>query len=322
MSWRATVESTVLARRNARLVATLWLFNLALAFAGALPGWMTLSSLMGSLPAADALGAAFHFGVLSDLSELQPGLVSGFGRAALAALALGLVVALATTGGTLEVLTSGDERSFAHRFGRGAGRFFLRFLRLGLITLVTAPIVTGLSAAPLLALSRQLRRESGSEWLAVSMWLLAVAVAGLVLLFVLLVQDAARVLLVRDDERRVRRVLRPALATVLRHPLKWLSVWSWNAVLLLVLFAVYLALSNAVPPAKLLVVLVLLQQAFVLLRCGLRVALLGAEVELVAALRPRPPAPPAAAAPPQAEPELPEPPSEPEPEGGAPVGLA
>jgi hypothetical protein len=235
MSWRATVESTVLARRNARLVATLWLFNLALALAGALPGWMTLSSLMGSLPAADALGEAFHFGVLSDLSELQPGLVSGFGRAALAALALGLVVALATTGGTLEVLTSGDERSFAHRFGRGAGRFFLRFLRLGLITLVTAPIVTGLSAAPLLALSRQLRRESGSEWLAVSMWLLAVAVAGLVLLFVLLVQDAARVLLVRDDERRVRRVLRPALATVLRHPLKWLSVWSWNAVLLLVL---------------------------------------------------------------------------------------
>ena len=30
---------------------------------------------------------------------------------------------------------------------------------------------------------------------------------------------AARVLLVRDDERRVRRLLRPALASVLRHPL-------------------------------------------------------------------------------------------------------
>jgi hypothetical protein len=317
MSWRATLRGTAVARHNPRLVATLWLFNLALALAAGLPGWLTLSSVMGSLPAADALGEAFRFGVLADLSEIQPGLVSGFGRAALAAFGLGLIVALATTGGTLEVLTSGDERSFAHRFGRGAGRFFLRFLRLGLITLVTAPLVTGLAAAPLLALSRHLRRESGSEWLAVSIWLLAVAAAGAVLVFVLLVQDAARVLLVRDDESRVRRLLLPALATVLRHPLKWLSVWSWNAVLLLSLFALYLALSSAVPPGRLLVVLVLLQQAFVLLRCALRVALLGAEIELVSALRPRPPAAPADTPPSPAQPELEEPPAEPE--GGAPV---
>ena len=320
MSLGATLRGTAAARRNPRLVATLWLFNLALAVAGALPGWMTLSSVMGSLPAADALGEAFRFGVLSDLSEIQPGLVSGLARAALAVFGLGLVVALATTGGTLEVLTSGDARSFAHRFGRGAGRFFLRFLRLGLITLVTAPLATGLVAVPLLALSRHLRRESGSEWLAVSVWLLAVAAAGAVLVFVLLVQDAARVLLVRDDERRVRRLLRPALATVLRHPLKWLSLWSWNALLLLALFALYLALSSAVPPGKLLVVLVLLQQAFVLLRCGLRVALLGAEIELVTALRPRAPAAPAAASPAAPQPELLEPPAEPE--GGAAVGLA
>jgi hypothetical protein len=312
MSWRATLRGTAVARQNPRLVVTLWLFNLALALAAGLPGWLTLASVMGSLPAADALGEAFRFGVVADLSEIQPGLVSGFGRAALAAFGLGLIVALATTGGTLEVLTSGDERSFAHRFGRGAGRFFLRFLRLGLMTLVAAPLATGLAAAPLLALSRHLRRESGSEWLAVSVWLLAVAVAGAVLVFVLLVQDAARVLLVRDDERRVRRLLRPALATVLRHPLKWLSVWSWNAVLLLALFALYLAL----PPGRLLVVLVLLQQAFVLLRCALRVALLGAEIELVSALRPRPPAAPAVT-PSTAQPEVEEPPAEPE--GGAPV---
>ena len=318
MSLRATLAGTGIARRNPRLVATLWLFNLALALAAGLPAWLTLSSLMGPLPGADVLGEAFRFGVLADLSEIQPGLVSGLGRAALASFGLGLLVALATTGGSLEVLASGDDRSFAHRFGRGAGRFFLRFLRLGLITLAVAPVAAGLVAAPLLALSQKLRRESGSEWLSMTVWLLAVGAAGLVLVLVLLVQDAARVLLVRDDERRVRRLLRPALATVLGHPLKWLSVWSWNAVLLLALFALYLALSSAVPPGKLLVVLVLLQQGFVLLRCGLRVALLSAEIELVAALRPRPAAPPVAPPPPP-QPELLEPPAEPE--GGAP-GLA
>jgi len=316
VSWRATLRGTAVARGNPGLVVTLWLFNLALALAAGMPGWLTLSSVMGPLPGADALGEAFRFGVLADLSEVQPGLVAGFGRAALAAFGLGLLVALATTGGTLEVLTSGDERAFAHRFGRGAGRFFGRFLRLGLITLVVAPIATGLTAAPLLALSRQLRRESGSEWLAMSVWVTAVVAAGLVLVFVLLVQDAARVLLVRDDERRVRRLLRPALATVLRHPLKWLGIWSWNALLLLAFFALYMALSSSVPPGRLLVVLVLLQQAFVLVRCGLRVALLGAEIELVSALRPPPlpPAPPPLVPPPPTQPELFEPPpAEPEP---------
>jgi hypothetical protein len=62
---------------------------------------------------------------------------------------------------------------------------------------------------------------------------------------------------------------------------------------------------------------VLLQQAFVLLRCALRVALLGAEIELVSTLRPRLPAPPAVTPAPPAQPELEEPPAEPE--GGAPV---
>jgi hypothetical protein len=51
-------------------------------------------------------------------------------------------------------------------------------------------------------------------------------------------------------------------------------------------FVAYLALANAVPAGPLLVALVLLQQLFVLVRCGLRVALLGAEIALVPVLEP------------------------------------
>jgi len=315
MIWRATARGAAAARANLRLVAALWLVNLALALAAGLPGWLTLSEVMGPLPRADALSESLRFGVVADLAELYPELLTHISRAAIAAFGLAWIVALAATGGTLEVLTSRDARSFAHRFGRGAGRYFGRFLRLALISLVAAPLLVGVTAGPLLAWSRYLRRESGSEWLAMSVWTLALAAAGLALLLTLLVQDAARVRLVREDARRVFREWRSAVVLVLGHPAKWLGVWSWNALALAVAFALFLAVSSAVPPRPLLVVLVLLQQAYVLVRCGLRVALVGAEVELVSSLRPPPAAePPAPVAPPiqeLPEPSPPEPPAAP-----------
>jgi hypothetical protein len=313
MVWRATTRGAAAVRANPRLVATLWLVNLALALATGLPGWLTLSETMGPLPRADALSRSLSFGVVFDLAALYPGLLAHIGRAAVAAFGLALIVALAATGGTLEVLTSQDGRSFAHRFGRGSGRYFGRFLRLALISLVVAPILVAITAGPLLAWSRYLRRESGSEWLAMSVWTLALVVAGVALLLTLLVQDAARVRLVREDGRRAWREWRSAVALVLGHPAQWLGVWSWNALALALAFALFLAVSNAVPPRPLLVVLVLLQQAYVLVRCSLRVALLGAEVELVSGLRPSPaPEPPAPAAPAiqdEPEPSPPEPPA-------------
>jgi hypothetical protein len=285
-------------------VLTLWLCSLALALAVALPQWLALSDAMGPLPGTDALAAALRLGVVADLEELHPGLVAGFARAGLAAFALALLVGLATTGGTLDVLTSGHDRPFAHRFGRGAGRFYARFLRLSLLTLVAAALLLALTAAPLLAWSRYLRRESGSEWLALAVWLSALVVAGLALLFVFLVQDAARVRVVREDQHRVWPLWRSSGGLVIRHPLKWLRLWSWNALLLVLCFGAYVVLAEATP---LLVVLVLLQQAFVLARCGLRVALLNAEIELVGTLRPTNPP----IAPPQDELALPPPVPEP-----------
>jgi hypothetical protein len=307
VSASATRQGLAAARRNTRLVATLWLTNLALALAAAVPVLRAISDAIGLLPAADSLARAFSFGVIVDLSELRPGLVSFLRDAAFGVFGLGLLVGLVASAGSLEVLTSDDDRPFAHRFGRGAFRFFGRFLRLGVTTLVSAVVLTLLLAGPLFALSRYVRRESGSEWLALALLFAAVLVGGLALLVVLLVQDAARILIVRADGHRVLRALRSAVVLVWRSSAAWLGAWAANAALLLVAFAVYLTLSGALPAGRLLVALVVLQQLFVLVRCWLRVALLGAEVALV------PPPPEAPVPQPVVEP-LPEPTPEPTPE--------
>jgi hypothetical protein len=102
--------------------------------------------------------------------------------------------------------------------------------------------------------------------------------AGLVVLRLLIQMRACWS---RGDLRRVWPALRSAVALVWHHPGRWLGAWAWNAALLGVAFAAYLALASQIPAGPALLALVLLQQLFVLVRCGLRVALLGAEIALV-----------------------------------------
>lgn len=275
--------------RHRRLVFVLWAFGLALSLAATFPLWRALAAAIGPLPHADSL--RFSAEIFADLVELRPGLMTGLGAAAASTFGLGLLLGLVFAGGALEVLSSRDDHPFAHRFGRGAFRFFGRFLRLGAITCAIAVPLAALVGGPLFALSARLRRDSGSEWLAIGTWVAALLAIGLVVLVALLVQDAARVRIVTTDERRVRKALRPALSIVWRGKTAWLGTWLLNALVLLVLFAAYVAAAEAIPAGRALFLLLLLQQAFVLSRCGLRVALLGSEVALVGALTPPPPAP-------------------------------
>jgi hypothetical protein len=305
----ATREGLGALRRAPRLAVTLWLVNLTLALAAGVPGWLALRSAIGLLPGADALGDGFSLGILVDLIEMRPGLLGGLFLSALGVAFLGLVVGAAVTGGALEVLASRDDRPFAHRFGRGAGRFFSRFLRAGILASLAGALTAALLAGPLLAVGGRMRRESGHEALSGLVSLAGVAVAALVVVLALLALDAARIRIVREDPRRVLPLLRSGFAVVIGHPVKWLGTWGVNALLVALALGLYVAFRNAVPAGTgaLVLLMILAQQTFVLVRSGLRVALLGSEVALVERLRPLPPAPASPA------PESPQPDAPPEP---------
>jgi hypothetical protein len=305
----ATRQGLGALRRSPRLAVTLWLVNLTLALAAGVPGWLALRSAIGPLPGADALGDGFSFGVLVDLVEMRPGLLGGLFLSALGVAFLGLLAGAGATGGALEVLTSRDARPFAHRFGRGAGRFFSRFLRAGLVALLAGALAAALLAGPFFAVGARLRRESGQEALSNLVSFAGLVVAALVVVAALLALDAARIRIVREDARRVLPLLRSGFAVVLSHPVKWLGTWGVNALLVALALGLYVAFRNAVPAGTgpLALLMILAQQAFVLVRSGLRVALLGSEMALVERLHPLPPAP----APPAPEPAQPV--AEPEP---------
>ena len=324
MVLQATRSGLGLALGHKKLAALLWLCGLAIAAAFGVPAWMALAAAIGPLPHADVLADGLRFGVLTDLVEMRPDLLQGLFFAALGAVGLGLFAGALATGGVLEVLSSDDARPLGHRFGRGAFRFFGRFLRAGVMAAALALVLGGLVAAPFVALSRRL---SDAAWEPARLvnGLAGAGLGFLGVLIALLALDAARVQIVRDDTRRVLPAFARGVRAVLRHPVQWLGTWAVNALLVGLALAVYALLRGRLPAAAPLALVVALQQAFVFTRCLFRTALLGSEMALVGRHLPRAVAPPPLPVEPLPQPrvDLDELPAEPEPVSvAAPASLA
>lgn len=268
--------------RQPRLALTLWLVNLALAAVAAIPAWIRWSDVLDRAPEADPLRFGLRFGILVDLLEAHR---SGFGVLAPLVLTLSMLALLVnalTTGGTLEVLLIDDSRPFLHRFGRGAGRFFWRFLRAGALAGVVLLVLVGLLAGLGVAVARGLE-DSAFEPMPQVLLVVRLALVLVVVVAVLVALDVARIRLVREDGRRVARAFASGLWLVARHPLAAASPWTGNALLLALVTAAYLGLRQVLRGDDWagIALVAVAQQAVMLARAGLRVALFGSETVLV-----------------------------------------
>jgi hypothetical protein len=280
-----------------RLAALLWLANLLPASIVALPVGSLLRGSLANAPEADRLLDGPSIGVLTELAQQSGSFGAALNPVVLAAAALALLLNALTAGGALEALTGGDERSLAHRFGRGAGRFFGRFVRAGLAAGVLALIVAGLLATVMRAAGRRLE-DSAWEPMGLALAAVRLLLVGTTLVVVLMALDFARIRLVKEDARGVVRLLLGSLFLVLRHPVRTLGLWATNGVFVLGLLAAYFAYCELLPAKTwpTIFALFLVQQLAMLGRAGLRVGLYAGELATWESLAPAPVL--AAAAPP------------------------
>jgi hypothetical protein len=296
------------AARAPRLAVVLWLVNLSLAAAAAAPFHARLSAAIDLAPAADPLRDGLRVSLLADLLAHDR---IGFGalRSLVGVLVLlALLVNALTTGGVLELLLTADDRPFLHRFGRGAGRFFGRFLRAGLLAGLVIVVVAGLGNGALSVLARRLE-DSSWEPMGLVLFVARAALTFATVVTVLLALDFTRLRLVREDGRQVARAFLGSLAFVLRHLAPATGLWLLNAAALAAVVAAYLGLAQAQRTDTWpgIALMVAGQQAVMLARAGLRVALFGSEIALVGERTGQTAISAPAAAPPDAMPDLPSP---------------
>jgi hypothetical protein len=275
--WRAALA-------NRKLILTLWGWSTLLALPVGAAVWRWLGAAFNHSPAADRLLERLQLGLAVELTQydrFSP-------LPALSGAVLGLaVVALISNpllaAGVLEAIVSGDDRPLLHRFFRGAGHFFGRFLRLLLISGVAAVllvIVAGIITRPITSALSETSWERTSLTAGFARRLLA----GFLIAFVMVVLDVARTQVVTADSE-VRGMLRTwfrAARFVLRNFGVIAGTYTAFGLMFLAVVVVYAVVVNVIPTGTWagIWLVILLQQLFVMTRAGLRVARAGGAVEL------------------------------------------
>lgn len=272
-----------------KMVVTLWAVRFVLALLIAFPILRWLGQAFDRRPEADVVLHGFSLEILSTLLQ-QNGerVLTVLGGLILAGLVISLLLDTFFAGGILSVLGARREGTFLLRFFEGSGYFFGRFFRLALIGGLTTLLVTGALAGGLTKLADLLGAETASDRTLFYFHLARLGICLLVVLYFSLVLDYSRVRVVLQDRRDMFRVFRRSLVFVLSSLGSTFAILFSFGVLIFFLFAFFLFVDTHLPGTswKFIMAGILLQQVVMLVRSGLKVGLVGAELAYFRELNP------------------------------------
>lgn len=316
--WRQSAAAGLRAAwRERRLVLTVWLTFLLLAAFASVPLWRACDTALSYAPEGDRLLTGLKLPLLMEIvSSEGPASPMMLPWMLLASLLAALAWNPFVSGGAIAVLAGrqadgaarDEEKTSAaeparrraptvrERFFAGGARHYWALARLlGLVVaggfvllwLVGAGFMTAMSAA----------RERGWEHASLALFFANLGVLAALAGVVSLVLDIARIATVRDGVR-TWRAIKTGLRMLFRHGGTLLAFGLAFGLLLAAAIAIFLGLSRtfAVSGWTTILLGVALQQAFALVRTGLRVAMLAGELRM---LPPPPPPPVMVAAPPE-----------------------
>jgi hypothetical protein len=272
------------------VVFVLWGWSLLLALAATAPLAAWWFATVPYLPEADGAGDGLPLRLLAELlsydrtrlSPIVAGVVAGLALVAMVghAFLAGGVIAMLMRARPLGVAPPEYGVPFMPSFGREAGRFFARNVRLLLVHLVAGGAIVLALAAVGVAVVWPWRASvhpiPAGLSLAVPAALLALGLA-----FFSMVLDYARIRLVAGDARVMLAVWLGAVGFVARRFAGALGIWLALTLAVLaaaVLFGFFRALVPATTWFQI-ALLVVAQQAFMIVTTGLRVARLSAEID-------------------------------------------
>ena len=267
--------------RRPALAATLWLWTVILGLVAALPARAVFGGAFNLAPESDQLLGGFNFRLL--IEAIRGSRATAPNMLFAVVIAVGFVALVGNAffaGGVLEVLVTSDRRSFLHRFMRGAGHFFGRFLRLLVFCALSAAACGFLATLVLFPVGRVLSRTESEAWRLAANFLTPAAILVLVAFF-WMVLDYARVRMVLDGRRSAFKAWFAALWFVVRHLVGTTGIRVAFGVLGLGVFALsaWYQTSAGSNVGSLILALILVQQATLFVRSALRMGDIAAALE-------------------------------------------
>ncbi len=273
------------AMQRKRAIVLYWLFHTAMALTVALPLAGTGIAMVAKTKYGDELLRDFDLMFLME-AVYQAGSTAWAPYVLAAALLPLYIGTIYLSGGALNVLRKNDEFYSPALFWEGAGRYFWRFLRVSLYSLI-AWIPFAIARGGLGLAINKIWGE-GMEGGPVYFWTQVQTVISLLLAaYAMAVVDYTRARLAAEDSRQAFRILLQTMRWVVRNPVLTFGLWALLAVVFALATALYLKVASWIPATimPLAIILIVVQQAYVLSRVFLRFAGWGAVIEIDSAVR-------------------------------------
>jgi len=266
--------------RKPGLIAILWLTNVLFSLTIVAPFALILWQDFGHSVLGEKLGTVDFIWLGELLNRYRLTLPAAAGWLVASAV-LYLLFGVFLNGGTVGRILDEAGRTSARTFFADCGRYFGRFFRLFLVSLVLDVLVIGGTLALLGALARPLTDQARTEWTVLVLSDLPVIVAVLLVTLVQLFFDYARILVVRRDEPRVLDALALAGRFLARRLFRAWFLYLLVAALFVAGTVVFLAGAGFVPRSGevWIVAGLLWGQVYVAFRLWIKVVLFSAQAE-------------------------------------------
>ena len=267
------------ASSHGKMVLVLWAFNLLFGAAVYFVGRGYFANALGQSGLGETL-RRFNTALFMEMLIHNGGALGTLFKVVLALAFLYFWVSIFLTGGILHVLLRGGERvgegprqRLAPAFFQGAGRYFGRFFRLGIYSLLLwlgFLIVQWILSIVAGTLTADWSNEKMIYYVAWA-WL---AVSLILVFFIRMILDYARIIVVREETGRVWRSLWAAVRFVFKRFFGTLALYYLLFITGVVIFLVYWGINSRVPTdsAGAIWLAFLIGQVFIISRGWLKVA--------------------------------------------------
>ncbi|MCX6174971.1 MAG: hypothetical protein NTZ27_09490 [Ignavibacteriales bacterium] len=181
-------------------------------------------------------------------------------------------------GGVFRLMNQKLDKVNGKNFFVGCAQYFLRFLRLGLYTLLIQLIVFGVIAI-IFSVATMNMTETSTEPTIFYTYLVWMILHIIFFIFITIVSDYAKIILVKEDSKKVWQALRSSFKFIIRRIHLVYSLYLLIIILLIILTILYLWLDSAIGMNSMIAVLVMMiiQQFLIWARMFIKVWLFGSQ---------------------------------------------
>lgn len=265
-----------------KLSATIYIITIMMALILAIPFQGTIEKEAGNSMAFTNLLKDFDYTVYKDFMNQSAQALQPYISAAIWMGIFYLIFTIFFEGGILTVLRRKEDKFSLRFFWEASAKYFSRFLRLAIYTIILQLITAGIVFAVLSKILSSASETVPSEASLFYIGLTGVIIYILIFIFLLIVTDYAKVMLVENEEYRPLRTIIRSFGFVFRHFLSTYFLYLLLLIVPVLLFVIYFRAEDAIGMSSggKIFIIFIIQQLFIWARIFIKIWILGSELNL------------------------------------------